>query len=296
MSRDPDSQIYRLFTGRQNSDKAMQTLDGILQGVVLDGIVNLEERNELRTWLVKHVDERNQHPSLNEAITLVERVLADDDVTASEIEELRLFCSDRRHLTEYYDEATHVMQRLHGLLHGIISDGHISDEEVSGLEQWLEENFGFRQFWPVSEIETLIVKAMNDRCLDAAERAEITEHLKQFTQLDAGSSDGSEKLRTVGGICATDPEIIFLGSVFCITGRSERAPRKEFINQIERRGGLCQAAVGPNTKYLIICAEGNSCWAYAGYGRKVEQAMRIREAGQPLVIVHERDFWDAVVE
>lgn len=35
----------------------------------------------------------------------------------------------------------------------------------------------------------------------------------------------------------------------------------------------------------------NPCWAYACYGRKVEQAIGLRKAGSQLLLVHEADFW-----
>jgi hypothetical protein len=40
---------------------------------------------------------------------------------------------------------------------------------------------------------------------------------------------------------------------------------------------------------------GNEFWAFACYGRKVEQAYTQRRKGHHIVIVHERDFWDALV-
>ena len=46
--------------------------------------------------------------------------------------------------------------------------------------------------------------------------------------------------------------------------------------------------------YLVIGANGNECWAYSAYGRKVEQAIELRKSGSRLTIIHEFDFWDAV--
>lgn len=293
MSIDPDSHAYRMFTGRQNCDKAMQTLDGLLQGMLIDGVVNRQERAELLKWIAANEEARFHHPSIDDAISMLKRVLEDGEVTPDELEELRHFCRERQHVAQYYDEVTHIMQRLHGLLHGLLADGHLSDSEIAGLETWLEEHFGLREFWPISEIETLVVKAMQDRRLDEIERVEIAEYFRSFTQV--GSAETRISGRVVKGICATDPEIRFIGSVFCITGRSERCSRKAFIDHIERRGGGWSNQITAKTNYLVVCAEANACWAYASYGRKVEQAIRIRESGIPLLIIHERDFWDAVV-
>ena len=48
--------------------------------------------------------------------------------------------------------------------------------------------------------------------------------------------------------------------------------------------------------YLVIGAEGNPCWSYACYGRKVERAVELRKEGLRIMIVHERDFHDALVD
>lgn len=48
--------------------------------------------------------------------------------------------------------------------------------------------------------------------------------------------------------------------------------------------------------YLVIGAEGNPCWAFACYGRKVEKAVELRKKGVRVVIVHENDFHDAVLD
>ncbi len=48
--------------------------------------------------------------------------------------------------------------------------------------------------------------------------------------------------------------------------------------------------------YLVIGAEGNPCWAFACYGRKVEKAVELRKKGIRVVLVHENDFHDAVLD
>ena len=44
----------------------------------------------------------------------------------------------------------------------------------------------------------------------------------------------------------------------------------------------------------MVGNSGNPCWAYACYGRKIEEAVTLRKAGAKVVIVNETDFWDAV--
>jgi hypothetical protein len=63
---------------------------------------------------------------------------------------------------------------------------------------------------------------------------------------------------------------------------------------IARAGGIFSNRLTKKVDYLVVGAEGNPCWAYACYGRKVEQATKYRKQGYKVLIVHEYDFWDAL--
>lgn len=92
------------------------------------------------------------------------------------------------------------------------------------------------------------------------------------------------------------PEIRFPGSTFCFTGASSKFKRKEFEDLILNLGGEPHKGVTTKLNYLVIGAEGNPCWAFACYGRKVEKAVELRKKGVRVVIVHENDFHDAVLD
>ena len=59
-------------------------------------------------------------------------------------------------------------------------------------------------------------------------------------------------------------------------------------------GGIFKDSVVKNTDFLIVGDEGNPCWAFSCYGRKVEKAIELRKSGSKIQIVHENDFWDCV--
>ena len=61
-------------------------------------------------------------------------------------------------------------------------------------------------------------------------------------------------------------------------------------------GGQPHGNVTSKLNYLVIGAEGNPCWAFACYGRKVEKAVELRKKGVRVVIVHENDFHDGVLD
>ena len=137
----------------------------------------------------------------------------------------------------------------------MLKDGKIDDQENEALMQF------FGEFAPTRERRAVGV-------------------------LDRGYS--------VSGVCAMTPEIVFTDRMFCFTGSSERGPREELARIVAGLGGKFHPRLTNDSHYLVVGADGNPCWAYACYSRKVEDAVERRRNGQKLQIVHEYDFWDAV--
>ena len=52
----PDHQRYRPFTQRQRVDKAVQTFQGLVRGITIDGELNAEEVSELLNWTREYAD------------------------------------------------------------------------------------------------------------------------------------------------------------------------------------------------------------------------------------------------
>lgn len=96
--------------------------------------------------------------------------------------------------------------------------------------------------------------------------------------------------------CAMAPNIVFSGATFCFTGASAKYKRSDFEQIVKDLGWEPLAGVSAKLHYLVIGAEGNPCWAYACYGRKVEKAVELRKKGVKVVLVHENDFHDAVLD
>lgn len=83
---------------------------------------------------------------------------------------------------------------------------------------------------------------------------------------------------------------------FCFTGASSKYTRAEFEGLVRQLGRETLPGVSAKLHYLVIGAEGNPCWAFACYGRKVEKAVALRRKGARVVILHENDFHDAVLD
>lgn len=295
----PDLRAYYRFTGKGRIDKSINSLLGLLEGVGIDGKVTPGEVSMLRMWLEDHQDVAGRHP-FNELVPMVAQAVEDGILDTEEREDLLWLCR-RLKSKEFYDTVTADLQRLHAVVGGIAADGAITTEEMRGLSDWLAEHEHLKTCWPYDEIETLTTKVLSDGRIDEAEHQMLLDFFTEFLAvLDERTIerplvfDGPEQ--TLGALCAVAPEVTFPENAFCFTGASSKFKRTDFESLVRELGGEPLPNVTAKLHYLVIGAEGNPCWAFACYGRKVEKAVALRRKGVRVVIIHENDFHDAVLD
>jgi NAD-dependent DNA ligase len=252
----------------------------------------------LTGWITTHREFVNRHP-FNEVIPRLHEILADGVVDDEEKADILWLCNKFTTDETYYCHVTVDMQRLQGILGGIVADAQISKEELTALQDWMGEHDHLRTCWPYDELEALILSVLKDGIIDEVEHRALLRFFGEFTESHghhAVALSESEEPPLVTGVCAACPEIVFSGRRFCFTGRSERYNRQAFADEITQRGGMFSKSLTKDTDYLTIGGDGNPCWAYACYGRKVEQAIQYRKQGCSILLVHEYDLWDALKE
>jgi hypothetical protein len=287
---DHDGYIY--FMGKARLEKAINSLYGLVQGISADGEVNRAELAELTRWVSRHREYVNLHP-FSEVIPVLQAVVADGIVDEEEIADLLWLTKRLAKEDAYWDDVTADMQELHGLLHGMLADSRITEQELSQLSTWIDSKCHLRSCWPYDELESIISMIMKDGVIDDQEHEALMQFFGEFTGTTGRKAIGAtDRNCTVSGVCAYAPEIVIEGRMFCFTGASEKANRDGLAGIVESRGGQFHKNLRNDTHYLIVGAKGNPCWAYACYGRKVEDAVERRRSGQRLLIVHEHDFWD----
>lgn len=296
---DSDLRTYFRFTGRGRLEKSINTLLGLLEGIAIDGQVTPGEVAMLRMWLADHQDVEKRHP-FSELIPALANAVADGVLDREEREDLTWLCQ-RLKSTAFCDMVTADLQRLHALVGGIAADGSITAEEMRGLSDWLSEHEHLRTCWPYDEIETLTTKVLADGHIDEVEHRMLLDFFTEFlavlderTIVRPAVFDGAEQ--TIGALCSVAPQVTFPKRTFCFTGASTKYRRAEFEQLVQRLGGEPLPGVSAKLHYLVIGAEGNPCWAFACYGRKVEKAVALRRKGVLVVILHENDFHDAVLD
>ena len=289
---------YYKFTGPARLAKVAQSLYGILRGIDIDGRINASEVAWLDRWLDDTRSEHHLHP-FNELVPKVKAALADGVLDFEDHEELSGLCQKLLE-KEFYDSTTRDIQYLHGILAGILADHRINVSELRPLREWLDEHAHLMGRWPYDEVSSLLTGVLRDGEISDDEHALLTTFFSEFI------SHGDDRTLTappmimrdgtVQGVCAVEPDVTFAGRRFCFTGQSNRYTRSSFHALVEQLGGSASNTVTRAVDYLVIGADGNPCWAYACYGRKVEAAVALRKQGHPLMIIHEHDFHDAVLD
>jgi hypothetical protein len=290
---------YKVFTEPAELHKAVNTLKGLVAGITTDLTVNRAEAVELLHWCILHSHLRTRHP-FSELLPAVERIYEGGIVTEDEARDIVWLCSNFISDSSYYDLITSSIQFLAGMLHGIMADGILSDDEIGALSRWIGANDYLRGCYPFDELESLLITVKADGKIDEAERNMLMAFFSNFIDMkDSYNLKEPELLKfreqySISGICAADPKIAFNGCSFVITGESKRATRKEISDLIENAGGRCTKSVSAKTNYVVVGAMGSDCWAFSCYGRKIEDAMKQRAQGSRLLIVNEFDLWDAL--
>ncbi|MEY4566513.1 MAG: putative NAD-dependent ligase [Planctomycetota bacterium] len=286
---------YRKFMGKAEFEKGVNSLLGIFEGIAIDGKINKDELAFFQMWLNDNKVRVNQHP-FNELVPVIKRAIEDGFLTELEREEITWLCK-KLLASDYFDTVTAGIQKLHGIVAGIASDGTVTVTELDGLANWLLENQHLKQCWPYDEIDSLVTMVLADKKIDSHEHEALMAFFTEFVSILDNKTIINPVLlkdKHISGVCAMCPELDFEESVFCLTGTSHTYPRQKFTEVIKNLGGKVADDISKKVDYLIVGANGNPTWAYACYGRKVEKAVELRKSGHSILIVHENDFHDAV--
>ena len=296
------SENYGYFMKKEELHKSLNSLAGILRGIVIDGIVNERESEELKNWYELHKHLINNHP-FNEIVPVIDLAFSDQNLDIEEAKSVLWLCDKFLNVNAeklYFDLATSKIQRLQGIMHGIISDGKITDEEISSLDFWLSENSDLSGLYPYDEVYKLVKSVKDDGVITDEERNTLKAFFSTFVDtresvnLNEADVEQLQESYSVGGVCANAPDVKIAGKNFCFTGSSQRASRDEIIKEIEDCGGKYLKGISKKLDYLIVGNDGNPCWAFSCYGRKVEKAMELQKNGVQIEIIDENDFWKAI--
>lgn len=288
-----DNQSYLNFCTPAQLERDLQTLSGIVTGIGCDREINDQERKGLADWMdrVKQYGKSDPYRSILNAIA---NALEDNIITQEETDNIVWLCNHFIAKSNYYDMMTAGIQKLNGIVEGIIIDDVVNEEEIRFLEEWMEENINLQNCWPYDELYSFLMKITADKIITETEQKEVVAFCKSIVGSNSGSTNADLVDILKQGFCQVDPSISLQEKTFCITGNSKKYNRREIAEKIELYGGFVTQKVSKNTNYLVVCDDKNNCWAYTCYGRKIEQTIMLRKSGHNVAIVHEFDLYDTL--
>lgn len=181
--------------------------------------------------------------------------------------------------------------QLIGIAQGLIADGHLNDGEIHFLHKWLVANEAVQANPLISLLVQRIDEILADGVIDEDERADLHNTISALTGSDFELGELSKS--STLPLCDPAPDIIFDGNRFCFTGTFTFGRRRDCeqaaIDRGASAGGLTQ-----KTAFLVIGAYATESWKQETFGRKIEKAVELREAGFPIAIVSEKHWADSL--
>lgn len=284
------------FASSEAIDAAINTLKGVIQGVDMDNAIEADEVKGLSDWVALYQPYKSLHP-FNELLPVVEKALEDGRIDKHEKADILWLCNRLVRADGLQDRVMASLQELQGVLAGVLLDGEVKEEEVFGLRKWMERNQHLKTIWPYDEVESLLATVLEDGEVSDDEVYILQNFFSCFLGVvdEEPVSDADDDVPFyLTGICAVNPNISFDGKQFCFTGHFTDIDYYRVVARLKDKGAVIVEEPDEQTNYLVVGSGGNPCWAYACYGRKIERAVQLRQQGNPLLIVHEFDFNQAL--
>ena len=180
------------------------------------------------------------------------------------------------------------IDELIGIAKGILADNSINTNEAIFLKEWIKANFSEYEIdnYPLNILLPRIQLYLQDNKLDKEEEKELIELLNDFT----GGKPLNEQIHSMATalpLTTPAPEITFKDKYFCFTGKFTIGTRKAVEELIKQHEGNTTRKPQSNTDYLVIGILGSQDWIHSTYGRKIEQALEMQEAGHHIKIISE---------
>lgn len=289
-----DSAHFIKFSRARLSGRQISELLGLCRGLIADGEIVQSEAVALHAWLIGQ--EEANCPLVKTTRAQVGRMLEDGVLDAGESAELMRLVRGLidNHLaaeiplsrdgvpTNNLDD--YQISALLGLCRGLIADGKIDQSEADILHTWLMAHEATIENPVMSEfrkkVEPFIRKIVDS---DSSEQL-----LQLLSGLVGGKTEVGECLSaTTLWLDDPQPEVVFEGRRFCLTGKFSYGKRSQCEDEVRVRGGVCQSSPSKTTDYLVIGSYAEGAWIQSAYGRKIEKAVALRADGLPVRVVSE---------
>jgi hypothetical protein len=179
---------------------------------------------------------------------------------------------------------------LVGIIRGVVADGHVSSEEATHLVEWTRNHPELAERWPADMLARRLENIFRDGRVDARDRRLLESILGQLAE-NRGSL---ARLATDLPLDRPPPPVRFPGHTFVFAGEFSYGPRHACEREVEDLGGRCDRTVTRRTDFLVIGALAGEDWTQSGFGREVDDVVRLRHRGEEVAILSE-DRWAAAL-
>ncbi|MDR1049876.1 MAG: BRCT domain-containing protein [Deltaproteobacteria bacterium] len=181
-----------------------------------------------------------------------------------------------------------------GLCKGILADNIVNESEAKFLTKWFKANHEASTTWPGNVLLARLNTIYQDGIVTPEELIDLHLLLKQMTGLISVNAPIAVNLSSTLPLDSPVPPVVFQDKLFCITGALAFGPRKEAEELIVGRGGKFHKSVILDLDYLVIGVISSRDWKQTTHGNKILLALDYKKRGQPINIISEETFIDAV--
>jgi len=197
-----------------------------------------------------------------------------------------------RQSAAYRNELNRSAGALIGIAQGFLCDGHLNDDEIRFLNNWLKQNDAISTVWPGDVLYARVREILADGVITPDERAHLTEMLQKLV---GGTLDTLAESNHVTELALDNTATVTIpNSMFCLTGDFVFATRSHCESVILSRGGFVSKSVTKKVTFVVVGGLGSTEWKHGSFGTKIEKAIEYKRQGLPLLIVHE-DQWAAAL-
>jgi len=288
-----DEELINRFMGTAIIDKEINNFLGFLEGIILDHTINKKEIYALQVWMERNPEIYCQYPFDHLIHLLGQTVIGsqklDEEKCKQFVEVIKIFISGK-----FYSKNTRDIQRLHGLLAGVVCDGTLSIDEAKALNTWMKEHDYLEDDVFFQEVYTSLrpVRTKQDDLTDFDIQA-LFKQIKRYVDPDDHGTLRT-KIETIDNPDFFKGQLLIENALYCFTGTSSRFKKKDWKALIENNGGKFIDDMTTTVNYLVICNKGNKAWAHVSYGRKFEEAKKWQQQGHDIKIITEDDFIQAI--
>lgn len=156
-------------------------LSGLIYGITLDGVVNRNEYQALKSWC-SEFEPLCQMEAFQKLHSEIKPIIDDGKVNAEEIEEIKLILNNFLEELGAKNRDAPNLYFLSGIFKGILASGDINTYEMYKLNQWLENNNHLKSQAPYTEMYEVIEDVLEDKKVDDSEAHRLKEFFSKLIQ------------------------------------------------------------------------------------------------------------------